>query len=419
MTAVCGGGTSSPKSGFQDPVFFTTTAIGAFFNAIPSPWLFDFASYLAPQQIDPAQFCSVDPPADPGITALDLAQLLMVGSIQQLPAALKVAQLFRRYLWYEICQCDSGPQPTPPAAPTEPAGAPNVNPPVAPPVQVAGCADITRTLVPSETHVVDGTAGQQVYDMLGEFLTVVGPNATRVTGHPQPTHQLPAGTTHVEFSLHTNAGGFDGSTVVGEMVFYNSAGTGVSNFSFVLPPNGGDFAPARFAVGATAVNAIMNWTHSAHANADVTIRVRFFCNGATNPTVPQPCPPDPYVQGLLNQILGLVTLIQRQAVPFAYVEGVTHSGLTGNGEIDVAPILGIRVLITSDTDAVGLTVGHPDTFWQAGWLRWGDASGFAERKFIDASPLTWFPQPAGQFTRIGYSLPPGVEIEIRELVREA
>jgi hypothetical protein len=115
----------------------------------------------------------------------------------------------------------------------------------------------------------------------------------------------------------------------------------------------------------------------------------------------------------------MVTLIQRQSVPFAYIASASHAGLAGSGELTVQGLIGLRITLTTIPSLVGSDAGDPLTYFQAGWLRWGDADGFSERRFIDASPLTWYPQPAGQYTRIAYSLNVGVVATIEELEREA
>jgi hypothetical protein len=130
------------------------------------------------------------------------------------------------------------------------------------------------------------------------------------------------------------------------------------------------------------------------------------------------CPPDESTSALMQQILGYVQLIQRQIAPFAYVAGTAHAGLSGQGEISVQGLIGARVTLTTTTAAVGVVDGDPDVVFDAGWINFGDTSGFSSRRFINASPIQFFPPAAGQYTRIGYSLAPGVVATITELVRE-
>jgi hypothetical protein len=122
--------------------------------------------------------------------------------------------------------------------------------------------------------------------------------------------------------------------------------------------------------------------------------------------------------GYLSRIESLLTLVQRQAAPFAYVNGASHSGLTGNGHLDVQGLLGAKVELTTVPGRLGIASGDPDTLFDAGFLRWGSSSGAATSQRIDTTPFLSFPGGAGQFTRISYSLAGGVVATITELVRE-
>jgi hypothetical protein len=398
MTAECGGGTSSPKSGLEDPLHFTASAIAAFFNAIPSPWLFDFASYIAPQNVDPATFCAVDPPADPGMTAVDFANLLNFGAFAlQLEAEAKLAQLFRRYLWFAICQCDADPQPTQPAAPTPPSGIVLVNPPAVSTDYPTGqpCLQFAFSLDgPANTNTIEATA-----------LT-----------------PLPSGATYASVDVVDDGRVLSGAEVYSSaMIFYNAttqvgtltagrtASTNTPHIEGGIPAGAIQYnMQRRIALGS-----------GAPGHADSTFN--WYCG--TTPSgggaVPIPCPPDPIVQGMLAQILGLVTLIQRQAVPFAYISSTAHGGLTGSGEFAVQGLIGARV----DVDALGYgadsEAGDPEALFGVGWINWGNADGFKRMENISSSPMISLPRAAGQYTRIGYSLRPGAEVTITELVREA
>lgn len=399
MTSICaGGGTSSPKAGYSDPIYWTTNAISAFFNALPSPWLFDFASYLHPQNIDPATFCATDPPADPGMTATDFVNLLQFAApALQLQAEFKLAQLFRRYIWYAICECDSGTQPTPPPAPTPPSGLPVVNPPGVGPSY------------PTGQPCLQGTTRQHV---------------TNANFYTEGNRPIPTGASRCDaqfsFSQSVTTVGF--YTVA--ITFRNSGGSSVGGCSQSVSTTG-ITTNTPFTVPSTAVTYEVNagggggWTP-----ADMTWQIDWQIYCGTTPDspvgpIPQPCPPDPISLGLLNQILELVTLIQRQQVPFSYVDGTVHSGLTGSGHVDVQGLIGARLLLTDFGSNTGSIDGDPDTFSNAGWINWSNPDGAMRREFITCSPMVTLPPLAGQFTQIGYTLEPGVELQITELVREA
>jgi hypothetical protein len=149
------------------------------------------------------------------------------------------------------------------------------------------------------------------------------------------------------------------------------------------------------------------------ASADI------YCNGALPGLTPQACcPPDVATQSTLDLILKTVTLLQRQIAPFGYIAGASHAGLSGNGVLTVAGIIGIKVDLTTLPGRLGDTLGDPVTLWDAGWINLGTADGFGPRQFIASDPFLVFPV-SGAVTQVGYSIPADVACTITELVREA
>jgi len=124
------------------------------------------------------------------------------------------------------------------------------------------------------------------------------------------------------------------------------------------------------------------------------------------------------VRQQLSEILELVTLIQRQAVPFAYIFSTAHSGLSGEGHVDVQGLLGVRVVLDAIGTGVGAESGDPDEIFEAGWITWGNDDGSTKREWITHSPFISMPAVAGQYTRVGYTLGQGVSATITEIVRE-
>lgn len=378
----------------------TTSAVSAFFNALPSPWLLDFASYLGPQNIDPSVFCAADPPADPGMTALDFAQVLQIGNpFIQTPALFKLAQLFRRYLWYQICECSAGTQPTPPAAPSPPSGLTDVNPPaLTPPIASTPCLVATA---------YNGTVSSGI--------SIPGNNLT-----------LPAGATSLLLRITTLGAAFSGTRNTNLTMTTNwSTGSGAAILNvqetFTITPSMN--APLEFTAHIPTNGAVVNYqtavsggSWAAFLHADHAV----FCGGVTPTGTPCDQTVDlSSVLALLEYLRSQIDLIQRQAVPFAYQPSVVHSGLSGTGQITFSGLIGARIVIDDMGSNVGSVDGTPDDLWQAGEFRWGNADGWGKRNFINASPLTSLPAAAGQYTRLGYTLPPGVEITITELRREA
>lgn len=399
MTALCaGGGPSQPKSGYDRLLFMAPATVGAFLNNIPTVWAVALAAYIGSITYDLSTFCTTDPPALPTFTEDDIVAVFNPADVVNwIPARQKVQDLVGYFLWFQVCECVTGAQPAPAAPPAAPAGAPLINPPSVAPTY------------PTGTPCAAG-AFDDVY---------TPPTAVAIQS---PLTPLPTGATYAILDATWNGGDLTNPSAQTSLVLtwrnaadavLGSIGVGIN--SVAATPH----FEAAITAGATHYRTQRDLRNMA-TRAELWSSFQLLCGDAGGGgAVPQPCPPDPIVQGMLDQILQLVTLIQRQAVPFAYVASTVHAGLTGNGEIAVQGLIGVRVLITDSGGGLGADDGTPDYLWNGGWINWGTADGFRHREFIAASPLTSMPRAAGQYTRVGYSLPPGIEIEITELVREA
>jgi hypothetical protein len=113
----------------------------------------------------------------------------------------------------------------------------------------------------------------------------------------------------------------------------------------------------------------------------------------------------------------MVTLLQRQAAPFAYVSGPVHSGLTGTGSFAVQGILGLHAS-ASGLSGIGLRVGTPDVRLEIGRLNLGTSDAYSDRVQLVLGDQVVFPAAAGLFTVVGYTLEPGVTLTVTELLRE-
>jgi len=376
----------------------SASAVGALLNNIPTVWAVPLAGYLGAVTYETATFCNSDPPGIPTITALDVAQMLLVGQpLLQAPALAKLAQLVEHFVWCQICQCDNGTIPNCGTGPAAPTGMPSINPP-----QVGG-----------------GYASGQAcgeFDLDTSFSCSSGSTSQGPFG-------LPSGATYYSIdqsNVTTATSGGGGVTVS----FQNSSGsnvlvTGTFIGSTINTPH------VEGSIPSTAVRYFVDYGISGTllpCPMPFTSQVKIFCGttpGGTGGIAPIPCPPDPIIQAMLDNILGLVTLIQRQSVPFAYIASTAHAGLSGEGHLSVQGLIGCKILLTTLPSNVGIENGDPLSYWEAGWIRWGNADGYSEKIPISASPQVSLPAEAGQYTRIGYTLSSGVVATITELVREA
>lgn len=112
-----------------------------------------------------------------------------------------------------------------------------------------------------------------------------------------------------------------------------------------------------------------------------------------------------------------VTLIQRQHVPFAYVSGATHSGLSGNGSFAVQGILGLSVSFSIVPNYLGQESTDPTTYLFLGEIGLGTVSGTQERYRLTHNPHLILGID-GSVTAVHYSLVGGVVGSIVELKRE-
>jgi hypothetical protein len=151
----------------------------------------------------------------------------------------------------------------------------------------------------------------------------------------------------------------------------------------------------------------------------VRVHVDVYCDGVQPGQTNTPCcPPDPILTAKLDAILQLVTLLQRQVAPFAYVSGPVHSGLSGHGSVSVSGILGMLAELTVP-DSMGLIDGSPQVHLRPGRVNFGTADGYEDRHELVLGAQLIFPDVAGVWTAVGYSLADGVELTLTEILRES
>jgi hypothetical protein len=397
VTLVCGGGTSSARSGFGAWLYMAPAALGGFLNNIPTAWAVGLAGYIGLVSYELSTFCPNDPPELPTITAADVAALFtFLDPIGHTQAVNKFRDYVGHFLWPIVCQCDNGTVVSPGPPQAAPPGMPSIDPPavIGPGIPSAPCVDWSFAA------------------------TGLGTSAIVLVSRAP----IPSGVVNQRWRVsHTDAVVSPvHSTMVFEVKYWNGSGTALT--SQFHSPN----TPAALtnwfttALPAGAAEYQLEW-HAPNANnCSVTWDYQLLCPG-DNPGSPITpcCPPDQLLSGMVGQILELVTLIQRQAVPFAYVPGTLHNGLSGAGQLSVTGLIGAKVTITATTPgAVGVQTGDPEFLWQAGWINWGSADGWSPREFLSATSTVSLPASAGAYTLLGYSLPPGVTVSILELRRE-
>lgn len=394
--SVCSSGISQQKPGTTDDIMLTELLLqGAVLSR--APWLSPFIGYASSKIIlHLPTFCAVDPPADPGVTAADVLGLIALGPGPLTNgAALKVEQLIERLAWDYFCECATGTL-TPPAPVTAPVGLPAIDPGgYVPPVQYTPCQ------VADFPTAVDLEADDS---LIRGVLDFAGKNATsaRVTGSSDvdPIDGGPVITLDLVWSSNID-----------------SVQTILHDDTFTIPETGPFSFTALVPTGANFLDTEL-LADSGTGTSSIVIKTELFCDGQTpGGTVTPCCPPDPSLLAYLSQILGVVTLIQRQNAPFAYVFGPVHSGLSGTGTIDVQGVLGL-LLNTSVPDRAGRDAGTPVQVFECGWINLATDDGYTERFFVANDSQLIIPRAAGIFTHIGYTFPDDVTCTVTELLRE-
>ena len=401
MTLICpSSGPSQIIPGVAHNLVYAAGGAEILATAGAPAWLQAAAAVLGILYFDLTQICVTDPPAMPVFSADDLIALAVAdpGS-QGHVARQKVQDAVTAWLWNQSCQCVTGPQPPPPTAPSLPANAPVVfNPP---PQTGAVCA----------THpysVVNLSYFHNPLDFWSPALAV-GAMTTVHCHIVNAIHTSPG--QHMDLVIdfgHPGVSFGDGAWYVhNNPVLASPIAPGATlDFTLLVPPAANEL---RFSWQTMDNNA---------GTADITATFDAYCGGQApgGPTVAC-CQPDDQTLSTLQQVLAVVNLIQRQHVPFSSIHGAAHTGLTGDGAITVAGILGVRVDVTTLPSRAGRTAGDPVTLYDMGWIIVGTADGFGPRQFIASDPFLLEPV-AGDVTTIGYSIPADVVVTITELVRE-
>lgn len=422
MTALCGGGSSSPRSGVSPAIILTGTAIEAFLTPLIDPIAATLIAGVisASLVVDTNDYCAHDPPSDPGIVAQDLVDLVNYGDPAAMYAATqKFQQWFGSRYWYQICECDSVATPAPPTL-SNPGPASN-NPGLpsggnTDPCWNAGPVDATCTgssspigdalTAPSANLLPPGTPIHWTNGSLSGFAYPIPAGANNVHWSTSIGQLLTSSSGLVSPSVmwFSNAGTLLGNSGMGN---YTNAGATTASGQFVTIPFSATYW--AIALGSSAVGE----------QSTVTFHWSFFCSGqAPTGVATACCPPDPLLEGLLSQILGLVTGIYRSLpVPLtSYSVGASHTALSGSGEIaTVANVLALKVTLTTIPSALGVEIEDPLFHFDVGWITPEIvATPYQSTRITFAEQHVNLPQLVDSFH---YSLHPGVVATVDELTR--
>lgn len=383
-------------------------------------WLRPFIGYIPPLVIDVATLCDAQPTDFPVLDAAELLGLVTRSKAALVTAAVaKITQIVHVLLWYVVCKCvgdTPDPAPTPQPAPSD---LPALNPPGS--VQLPGgtCASYVEVFPTGRQVFHPGEPNSN--DANNAFSTVYyargGPGV--MGSYLGVQSVLPAGAKHLKVTFDNT---FSNGTVESDMIWvlYFYSDTAIIGNSAVQTTPLGSATSLQMAVttGATgfSVGAI-GQTAGPTPNQKFVITADVYCTDVPGAPLTACCPPDANLLAKLDQLLSLVTLVQRQHVPFAYVPALEYPGLTGAGTVTFSdPIVRAQVELTTLPAHYGMAEGSPDAVFDVGWISLGTADGFERAKPISTTP--YLLNLRGDHTRIGYSLSPGVVATIRTYFRE-
>ena len=392
MTSICAGGTSGAKPAFAAVVDYSSGLIASILASRGLGWLIPVVPLAGLPPLILATFCASDPPAVPTFTAAEANALIELTFGADFTSGVsKLSDLLLHTLWYDACQCTSGSLTVYPTI-TPPTGTAITQPPL-PTADVPcrtfqsathnfttgtsfgvsgnnyGHRNVTSVVVTCDTFNHTGTGN--TFDFKFEWDDLVTPSFNIV----RTDHLTLGNAQHVVFTYVPPAGAYEVLCTISTLT-----GTGAS---------------------------------------DAKVAIDVYCDGDVPGGTALPCcPPDVATQAALDQILAMVTLIQRQAVPFGYVPGAVHSALSGAGVIDISGLIGAKVSVTTLPAPIGREGTAPTIYFDMGFLTFGTADGYPTSYRLERSEQVMLPARCGAYTELAYDLHPSVVVTITELLRE-
>jgi hypothetical protein len=109
--------------------------------------------------------------------------------------------------------------------------------------------------------------------------------------------------------------------------------------------------------------------------------------------------------------------LQRYSLPFAYIGGAVHSGLSGDGQFAISRLLGVKVTVTSHP-ATFVSPGNPPYIYNLGWVGVETADGLLREQRVAHDVQIWLPTYMPMCTLLAYHFNAAVVASIQELQAE-
>lgn len=364
-------------------------------------WISRAAVLLDLINLEVNTFCSTDPPSLPTFTAAEANAALSLTFGADLTSALeKLRDTVLHYAWFDFCRCDA--TFVPPTATT----------PQPMPAGTSVVIDSARRQCSGYhggSNVVGAADGVFHGPQYNFDWTIFSDRTPAPSADPPPAVRVLFAVTHTS--------GIGSPYMFRYQFCSDAAGTNAIETHDYGPVASGASLLVDIPVPTAALSSRSYTSHTVATSDDPSTSVALLCD--VSPNAPTPCcPPDQTMLATMALIKSQVDLIQRQAVPFAYVSGASHAGLTGEGSIAVSALIGAKIVLTALSARVSQGAGDPDHLSGAGWINWGSADGVTAREYLSAVETLSLPAAAGALTAIHYSLGIGVTATITELERE-
>ena len=422
MTAsICLPGTSQPIPGKQASFYLTGGALALLAQALDLGWLAEAIAYISGINFVLTDICNTDPPADPGITARDVACLFSPfdPTCDAGASINKVAQLIEHLAWYQWCECVGVATPSAPAAPSAPANLITVNPPT---ITGGGgtvqCSQLSNVYAPPYTFIPNGS--MFINDLL-PGLTVQNPHPSG-TGNDQVKWLPTPRPVSAQISgIADNVGGTPRTWTLSIFEWSESTGN-LGLLTSVIVAAGGTQQTSKvvnIATSADQLQVVATPTATPATNG-FSATVSLFCpgGGSEGTSTLQCCPPPADLITAIGDIRQLVTYLQRYMLPFATIDGAIHSGVSGSGSFAVSRLIGIKIDLTTIPDYSGSTVANPNLIFDAGWVSMMTGDGVIIEKRITHQTEQWMPRHFQDATTFGYYLNPGFVASFTEIEAE-
>lgn len=391
MTVACGGGTSAPKPATELVVTYTAGLLAAIFAAYDLAWLIPVIPFVGLAPLTLSSFCGSDPPALPTFSSAESDALLQLKFGPDFDSGVsKLRDLALNTIWYDACQCTSGTQ-VPLAPPAPPAGTPI-------PIYPSG----------------SGVQACQRYQTT-QYIAAGGP--LFIAQMPP----LPAGATSIVINVSSPPQSA-AQTISFEARWVTAANVLISNIGqqVLQANNGATLTRSALLTGAPHhIEARITSAGNVGQTYQCNMEILVYCNGdQPGPGSTPCCPPDTATLAYLDNIHKLVTLIQRQMAPFAYISSTAHATLAGAGSFAIQGLLGVKVNVTTLPASLGVSGTSPAEHFDLGFITFGTADGYPHSIRLEHQVQLMLPARASVFTTLAYDLHPGVVVTITELLRE-